>query len=250
LERIQSSRPLVLRAAALLALSVLLGAYYTWHESLRNFTIWWEIAILTFLVIPAVTALVYLVLPLWRKPHLLPAGVATAVLAVLLQLADLDILANFAKLVAVTLIAFWAIRFFEMVTWVLAVALIIPWVDLYSVWRGPTKHIVTERQEIFTAFSFSFPVPGEHDTAQLGLPDLLFFALFLAAADRWNLRVKLTWLAMSLSFGATLAVSVAFDLTGFAALPFLSLGFVAPNADLLWGKLREQNAWGQLAPRQ
>ena len=72
--------------------------------------------------------------------------------------------------------------------------MIIPWVDAISVWRGPTKQIVTHKRELFTTFSFAFPVPGESDTAQLGLPDLLFFALFLGAAARWGLRVRLTWL--------------------------------------------------------
>ena len=76
-------------------------------------------------------------------------------------------------------------------------ALIIPWVDAYSVWRGPTKHIVEQQRELFTTFSFAFPVPGEQSTAQLGLPDLMFFALFLAATARWGLRTRLTWLAMT-----------------------------------------------------
>jgi hypothetical protein len=132
------------------------------------------------------------------------------------------------------------------VAWVAVVALIIPWVDAISVWRGPTKHIVTHQRELFTTFSFAFPVPGEENTAQLGLPDLLFFALFLAAAHRWGLRTKLTWAAMSLSFGATLALAVGFDITGLPALPLLALGFLLPNADLLWRKLRAQNAFGSL----
>jgi hypothetical protein len=123
---------------------------------------------------------------------------------------------------------------------------IIPWVDALSVWRGPTKQIVTHKRELFTTFSFAFPVPGEVDTAQLGLPDLLFFALFLGAAARWGLRVKLTWLAMTLSFGATLALTVAFDIGGLPALPLLSLGFLAPNADILWRRLRSPDAWGSL----
>ena len=137
---------------------------------------------------------------------LLPAGIGVAVLAALLQIVGLDVLANFAKLGAVTLLAWWFLGFFETAAWVMVVALIIPWVDAVSVWRGPTKHIVTHQRELFTTFSFAFPVPGEANTAQLGLPDLLFFALFLGAADRWGLRTRLTWAAMALSFGATLAL--------------------------------------------
>jgi hypothetical protein len=235
------------QGGAFVALSVVLGIYYGVARSLPNFTVWWEVAILSFLVIPAVFGLVYLVLPLWRQPRLvLPAGVAFAVLAALLEIAGLDVLANFAKLAAITLIAFWFLSYFETAAWVVLVALIVPWVDAVSVWRGPTKHIVTHQREVFTTFSFAFSVPGEVNTAQLGLPDLMFFALFLAACERFRLRTRLTWAAMTLSFGATMALTVAFEINGLPALPLLSLGFVAPNVDLLWRKIRADGTWGNL----
>ena len=234
------------RGAAFVALAAVLGAYYSVNESLPNLTVWWEVAILAFLVIPAVFALVYLALPLWHARYLLPGGLAVAVLAAALEIADFEVLANFAKLAAVTLLAFYFLSYFETAAWVMAVALIIPWVDAYSVWRGPTKHIIEHKRELFTTFSFAFPVPGEQNTAQLGLPDLLFFALFLAATARWGLRTRLTWAALALSFGGTMALSVAFDLNGLPALPLLAFGFLLPNADLLWKKLRSKGAWGQL----
>lgn len=234
------------RAASVLALSIALGVYYLVAESLPNLSLWAEVAFLSFLVIPAVFALVYLALPLHRARGLFAAGVCVAVLAAVLHVLELEVLANFAKLGAVTLLAFWFLTYFETVAWVALVALIIPWVDAVSVWRGPTKHIVTHQRELFTTFSFAFPVPGEETTAQLGLPDLLFFALFLAASARWGLRTKLTWAVMTLSFGATLALAVAFDLGGLPALPLLAFGFLIPNADLLWRGLRAENAWGSL----
>ena len=200
------------------------------------------------LVIPAVFALVYFALPLRRAPHLLLWGVVVALLATALQILDLDVLANFAKLAAVTLLAFWFLSYFETVAWVVLVALIITWVDAISVWRGPTKHIFTKQPELFTTFSFAFPVPGKENTAQLGLPDLMFFALFLGASERWGLRTKLTWAAMALSFGTTLALTVAFDIGGLPALPLLALGFLMPNADIIWRRLRAENAWGSIGP--
>ena len=234
------------RAAALLALAVALGAYYVGADSLPISGLWTQVVLLWFLVIPAVFGLVYLALPLWQKTWLIQAGIGIAVLAVVLQMVGLDVLANFAKLGAVTLLAWWFLSFFETSAWVATVAVIIPWVDAISVWRGPTKQIVTHKRELFTTFSFAFPVPGDSDTAQLGLPDLLFFALFLGAAARWKLRVRLTWLAMTLSFGATLALTVYFDISGLPALPLLSFGFLAPNADILWRRLRAPDAWGSL----
>jgi len=76
-------------------------------------------------------------------------------------------------------------------------------------------------------------------SAKLGLPDLLFFGLFLAAAERFRLRLRLTWLLMTASFGATLALTYFLYLGGLPALPLLAIGFLAANADLLWRAARE-----------
>jgi hypothetical protein len=228
------------RVAALLAVAVALGAYYATTTDLWDVSLWWDVVFLALVVIPAVFALVGLALPLWNARGLLPVGVACAVLAFVCDRAGLDVLANFSKLAAMTLLAWWFLTFFEDVSWVALVALIIPWVDAYSVWRGPTKHIVDERPEVFSALSIAFPVPGG-GAANLGLPDVLFYALFLAAAVRWHLRVALTWLCLTLSFGATMALAIWADVGGLPALPLLSLGFLAPNADLLWRQIRARH---------
>jgi hypothetical protein len=115
-------------------------------------------------------------------------------------------------------------------------------VDTYSVFQGPTKVIVEEQPQIFDALSIAFPLPGEHNSAQLGLPDVLFFALFLGAAVRFALRPGLTWVLMALSFAATLALAVAFDISGLPALPLLSLAFVLANGDLIWRQMRASRA--------
>jgi hypothetical protein len=234
------------RAAALLkaprfwafaALFALLATYYAVSESLPDLTLWWEVVVLGFVIIPAVFGLVYLALPLWRARWVLPVAIGFAALAVALEIVDWSLAASFAKLAALTLLAFWFLRYFETLSWIVIVALIIPVVDAFSVFRGPTKHIVNEKPSIFDRLSFAFPVPGETDPARLGPPDILFFALFLAAAARWNLRVGWTFVAMALSFGATLTLAVWLELRGLPALPFLSLGFLLPNADLLWRRL-------------
>ena len=135
--------------------------------------------------------LVLIVLPLSRRPIVVLAalGLGFLGLAILLGVAGLHELANFAKLGAMTFLA-----------WTVPLAAsrssrgscssrcIIPWVDAYSVWRGPTKSIVNHHESVFSAFSFAFPLPdGAH--GHLGLPDLLFFSLFLGAAFRFGLRV-------------------------------------------------------------
>jgi hypothetical protein len=115
------------------------------------------------------------------------------------------------------------------------------------VWRGPTNTIVHHHKGVFERLSFAFPVPGENNTANLGIPDLLFFALFLAAAAQFGLRVKLTWLLMTASFGATIVLAVWRDLGGLPALPLLSFAFLVANGDLLWRKLRKER--GHSAPQ-
>jgi hypothetical protein len=232
----------VVRAAAVLAVLAVLGAYYGVSEDLPQLSQWGNVALLALGLMPATFVLVWLALPL-RRSGLRELGVAALLLVavtVVLEQLDLDIAANFVKLAAAAAVGWWFLRFFEALSWVLLVALLIVPVDAFSVARGPTKEIVENQPEVFNALSVSFPLPGQHASAQLGLPDILFFALFLGAAARFRLRVGWTWLAMALSFGTTLALAVAFDVSGLPALPLLSVAFVLANADLLWRSYRER----------
>jgi hypothetical protein len=232
------------RGVAFVALSAGLAAYYGFHQSLPNTSTWADVAIIALLLMPAVFSLVYIVLPLCRaKPlQLFLVGAAFGVLAAVLQAADLQTLANFAKLAAMSAAAFWFLGYFESASWVVLVACIVPWVDAYSVWRGPTSNIVHHHHRVFSNLSFAFPVPGEDNAANLGLPDLLFFGLFLSASYRFRLRPGLTWVLLTLSFGGTIAAAVAWNQPGLPALPLLSLGFLIANADLLWRELRQRKA--------
>jgi hypothetical protein len=55
---------------------------------------------------------------------------------------------------------------------------------------------------------------------------------------------------MVVCLSTTLALTYAFDLDGLPALPALSVGFVLPNADLLWRSLRTKGRGEHRAPRQ
>jgi hypothetical protein len=232
------------RAAAFAVLAVLLGLYYRFHASLPDTSTWGDVAFIGAVLMPAVLLLVYLLLPLQqaRELQLLLLGLAFAVLAVLLHQANLDALSDFSKLAAMAFLAWWFLNYFEDLAWVVLVACIVPWVDAYSVWRGPTNDIVHNHRQVFTTLSFAFPVPGENSAANLGLPDLLFFSLFLGAAARFGLRVFPTWVALASSFGATIALAVGWDKAGLPALPLLSLGFLLVNADLIWERLRRPSS--------
>ena len=228
------------RAAAFVALFAAVAAYDVWYASLPDVSRWWDIALLAFPIIPASFTLIYLVLPLRRLDGwwLLGAAVLLALLAFAFDRAGWGIAANFAKLFAPALFGWWFLRYFESLSWVVLVACIIPFVDAYSVWKGPTHHIVSKRPQVFASLSIAFPVPAS-GFARLGLPDLLFFAVFLGAADRWGLRVRTTFVLAALSFGATVVIANWTGVDGLPALPLLSVAFLAANGDLLW----RRRAW-------
>jgi hypothetical protein len=229
------------RAAALLVLLAALALYYAFHDRLWNASTWWDIAFLAFVLIPACFALVWIVLPLWRARGLIAVAVAFGLLAWAFHDAGWNTAENFCKLFAVTAVGFAFLRWFELLSWVALIACIIPFVDAFSVFspRGPTNEIIKHHEHVFTTFSFAFPIPGERAAANLGLPDLLFFALFLAATARFALRSGLTWLVMTASFGATLAIASVWR-GGLPALPLLAIAFLAVNADLIWPRVREE----------
>jgi hypothetical protein len=232
-------------------LAALLGpllVYYSVSTHLWHAGTWWDIAWIACVLMPAVFGLVLVALPLREARWRLPVGAAFAVLACVLTVEQLDIGANFARLGATTLLGWWFLGFFETLPWVVIVASIIPWVDAYSVWRGPTKTIVAHHEHVFTVLSFAFPVPGEHAAANLGIPDLLFFALFCAAAARFGLRVYLTWACMVAALGGTIAITVWLNLNGLPALPAIAIGFLIPNVDLIWRRLRGSPGPGDRAP--
>jgi hypothetical protein len=224
----------VVRAAALLILGTLLGVYDAVAEELPDLPLGGDVSLLGGALIPLTFALVWLALPLRGSWHVLSGAIGLGGLAVLLEAAELGIAANYVKLAAVVCLGWLFLRFFEESTWVALVALLIIPIDAFSVARGPTKTILEERPEVFDRLSIAFPVPGEPFAAQLGLPDVLFFALFLGAAARFGLRPAATWVVCALSFGVTLAIALYAEVTGLPALPLLSAAFLLVNADLLW----------------
>jgi hypothetical protein len=226
------------RAAAFVAVGALVGTWFVVAPHIGRVGLWPAILIVSILVIPGTLLLVLVALPLWKERWLFPAAVVLALIAFGCTEADWGLAANFAKLWAAVFAGWAFLRLFEELSWVVIVALITPLVDIVSVWRGPTQHITAHHFEVYTAVAVAFVVPGG-GAAYLGPPDILFFALFLAAANRWNLRVVWTWAATVGMYGFTVILANAIDVNGLPALPFLSFGFLVANADLLWRRLRK-----------
>lgn len=226
------------RAAGLVALLAGLAGWEALAGSLPDVRNAWDVALVAGLLIPATFAAVWLALPLAAARGLLPVALAFVALAVALELAGAGALFNVAKLAALALLGFWFLELFQALSWVVAVAVLVPWVDAISVWRGPTEYVVSEQPGLFDRISIAFQIPGEQSSANLGPPDVLFFALFLATAARFALRPGWTWLGMTGLLALTLVLTASLDVAGLPALPAVCVGFLLPNADLLWRRRR------------
>ena len=200
-------------------------------------TQWKSVALISLGLMPAMFGLVWLALPI--STHVAALAVAVCVLgvgAVVLSFLDAPVPANFAKFGAMTAAGWLFLKAFEALSWVVAVALAIPWVDAYSVWRGPTRTITEHHAAVFTKLSVAFVVPGGN-AARLGLTDVMFFAVFLGASVRFHLRTPLTWLLMVAGLGVTITATTYWSTGGLPALPAISIGFLIANGDLIWRRV-------------
>jgi hypothetical protein len=230
------------RAVALAALSAALVAYGAVASRLPELPSEpLDVVFYCLVVLPAFACAIWLALPIARVGAILLAALTASagLLAITLSLLDVDSAANVAKLACYGLAGFVFLSLFEELWWIVLVAVLVPWVDIWSVAAGPTEYVVEERPGLFESVAIAFPSPGETVIVNVGPPDILFFALFLAAAARFDLRVAATWIGMTACLAITLALVWWWDeVAGLPALPAVCLGFIAPNADLLWQDVR------------
>jgi hypothetical protein len=226
------------RVAAFVVAAAVVVAWFEVAPRVGGYDLWPTILLVSLVVMPGTLLLALIALPLWREKWLFPAAVVLGLIAFGCAQAGWGLAGNFAKLWA-AIFAGWAfLRLFEELSWVVLVAFVIPLVDIISVYKGPTKTITEHHFHVYTAVAIAFVVPGGA-AAYLGPPDVMFYALFLAAAQRWQLRVVVTWLAMTGMYAFTVILATATNVDGLPALPFLSFGFLAANADILWRRLRK-----------
>lgn len=234
------------RVLALFGLLVALVAYGAVADDLGDLPSRVELAVVALLVLPAFMAAIWLACPLVRGERsvlVLGAAGLAGVLWGVLEVAGADSASNVSKFAAYALVGLWFVSLFEELWWVALVAAVVPWMDVWSVAFGPTRYVVEERPGFFEEISVAFAVPGEGGTVNLGPPDVIFFALFLATAARFGLRLGWTWIAMTGFLALTLVLVWEWDVFGLPALPAVCLGFLAPNADLIWRHARE--VWRQ-----
>jgi hypothetical protein len=235
----RDSPVLITRAAAFVLLATAVGTWFVVARHVGPESLWVAVAIVSAGVMPATFALVFVALPLWSRRWTIGAAAVLALLAFGASREGWGLVGNFSKFGAAIFAGWFFLRVFEELAWVVIVAAIIPLVDAFSVFSrsGPTHQIIANHPGIYSDVSVAF-VASKIQAAYLGPPDILFYALFLAAAVRWRLRPGWTWLAMTGMYALTTVITAAGDFNGLPALPFLSFGFLAANADLLWRRFR------------
>ncbi len=225
--------PRLTSAAAAAAVLVALGAS---SVVLPAFALRADIVVSAAVSLAVVAWLVAALSPLRDLGHrvLLVAAVALPAGALLTWL-DFLPLANVAKVVGAAAIGLWVAENLERASWVVLVAVVSAVVDIASVYGGPTRELLEEGPQIvgyFTvALTWSGYAPADGYTA-LGISDVVFFSLYLAAARRFELRATASAAAMAASFVVTIVAAIWWE--ALPALPLLSLAFLAVNADRLW----------------
>jgi hypothetical protein len=146
--------------------------------------------------------------------------------------------ANVCKVVGAAALGFWLASQVTSLSVVVLIALIVIAIDIYSVFSGPTKAVLTRRPEWLGYLTIAFSWMGyaySEAYSALGISDVIFYALFLGAAAAFGLRLRWTAVAMAASFLAT--VTAALYWRALPALPLLSLAFLGVNADLVYRRL-------------
>ena len=191
------------------------------------------------LVLALVAVLVWGLLPLHTLGRRLPLLTAAALpLAILFVWLGWVPLANVAKVVAAAALGIWIAGELERLSWIVIVAVVSAAVDIVSVAVGPTKAILGQGPVVVGYFTVAVTWAGytyREAFTGLGISDVIFLALYLGAARRFELRVGWSAVAMGASFLATIAAALWW--TALPALPLLSVAFLAVNGDLLWKKL-------------
>jgi len=112
--------------------------------------------------------------------------------------------------------------------------------DVYTVFWGPTGKVLEVAPQVVEKLAVSIPkmgsasgphgVAGLSFVAMMGLGDVIFAALFFAAAVRFELNVKRTFWGMLIAVIAGMAVVLLYPpVQMMPLLPFIVVGFLAAN---------------------
>lgn len=180
-----------------------------------------------------------------RLRVLVAAVAALFVAVVALNLLDVDVASDLAKVAFGALAGIAFVRAIERPWWLLPVCVLVPVADAWSVFseRGVTNQVVDRAREDPAWIQWptiATPIAGYpyESFGRIGTVDVFFAALFLAAARRWRLGVRRCVVALAIGFLATSVLVFEGADIAVPALPMLCVAFVAACVPALWRDLR------------
>lgn len=195
-----------------------------------------------------VALLVYLLAPRVMRlggPRIVAAVVAALACVIVLNYLEVPVASDVAK-VALGLSAGAGLLLpIDRPWWLLPISVFVPLADAWSVFssRGVTHAVVhkaADNPEWISWPTIATPIAGFDylDFGRIGIVDVLFLTLYLAAAIRWELGARRLLVALPLAFVATNVL--AYERSGAAvpALPILCVAFLACTGMALWRDLR------------
>ena len=190
----------------------LLVLYGFLSRFLPDFAVRADIMVSSAIVLGLMAMLVWGLLPLHVLGRRLPLlTVAALPLAVLFVWLGWIPLANVAKIVAAAALGMWIATELEKLSWIVIVAAVSAVIDIASVAAGPTKVLIDKGPVVVGYFTIGvtwFGYTYAEAFTGLGVSDVIFFALYLATAQRFGLRVGWSAVAMVASFLATIALAM------------------------------------------
>ena len=183
------------------------------------------------------------------RHRLLAVAAAGLVAAVLLNWLRWAPGANLAKLLFAASLGLWLALQIEKVAIVVLIAGLSLVVDIISVFLGPTKLLLAQGPVVVGYFTFAmawFGYAVRDVYSALGVSDLIFFALYVRAAQQFGLRPRLTAAALAASLLVTFVIG--FWASALPALPLMAVAFGGVNGDLLWRALRRPRSGRRRAP--
>jgi len=149
-------------------------------------------------------------------------------------------LANIFRIVAGAFLGISLARYVGSTGVVLLIAAVAVASDLISVFAGPTKALVEKESPVLDLLLLVFPTFGSPFGFGLGVSDFVFLALFAAASRFLRLRYLATLLCVC--FATFLALTTGLLLERpLPAIPFVALGFVLVNVDLILASITKRS---------
>lgn len=170
-------------------------------------------------------------------------------LVMVLNVTDVPVASDVAKVLFGAVVGTAFVRALDHAWWLGPISICVPIADAWSVFsdRGVTNAVVERAQEDPTWIEWptiATPIAGfpYEEFGRIGIVDVLFASLYLAAAVRWGMGTWRGVVALALGLVATSVLVLEGTDVAIPALPLLCLAFLVAYAAPLWRDARRSFA--------